>query len=511
MMVDAGLMDDSQRTVKSDNGPVPGLRLLQVGTRAPSVDAFVEQFSTFLDDDSMLLPWAEGLVTGTVARLLMLLAGGQPVLRGRIQVLETIDDTRGRLIRGRMLELDDPSHDVHGRMLQLKRQREQMLAVESLAPRGLPPPTPGSAKAMPPPVPTMPAQEDRSVLFALIDTTRCEQDELTPSVTLASSTVTRGGAANRPGARLLVPPQTRNGHETPVTLDMASLTPEQLADVAQDRPVPHLTPPAFMPIRTGKHPRLTGKVMVARRSRLPAWAQQVVAPLETAWQSVLQKVPERQRPWAARGVPLLGVLVLFIWLGRCGGDSPDPAALAVVPGPDLPAPVVPEKRVSLEVIPSLEPLPPARCSVAIKTEPEGAEVHWSDKALGKTPLRDVEVPCGRSLVAIAHPHFEQKVLTVTAMVGRPLELNESLRHKEASVTLTSTPSGAVIRIGDQTIGRTPGLLQLSQFVPVEVSLDRDGYQPWAKTLSIEKNEVSVHATLKEVRGKKSAGRKTRRR
>jgi PEGA domain len=511
MMVDAGLMDDSQQTARIDNGHVPGLRLLQVGTRAPSVDAFVEQFSAFSDDDSMLLPWAEGLVVGTVARLLMLLAGGQPVLRGRIQVLETIDDARGRLIRGRLLELDDPSHDVHGRMLQSKRQREQMLAVESLASRGLPPPIPGSVKAMAPPIPATHAKEDRSVLFALIDTTRCEQDELTPSVTLASSTVTRGGAANRQGARLSVPAQTRDGHQTPATVDMAALTAEQLADVADDRPVPHLTPPAFIPIRTGKHSRLTGKTMVARRSRLPAWAQQVVAPLETAWQSLLQKVPEPQRPWVARGAPWLGVLVLFIWIGRCGGDSEDPSALAVVPGPDLPVPVVPEKRVSLEVIPSLEPLPPARCSVAIKTEPEGADVHWSDKVLGKTPLKDVEIPCGRSLVAIAHPHFQQKVLTVTAMVGRPLELNEMLQHKEASVTLTSAPSGAVIRIGDQTIGRTPGLLQLSQFVSVEVSLDRDGYQPWVKTLSIEKTEVSVHATLKAVPRKKTAGRKARRR
>ncbi len=507
MMVDAGRMDDSQRSVNSDTGPVPGLRLLQVGTRAPSVDAFVEQFSTFSDDDSMLLPWAEGLVVGTVARLLMLLAGGQPVLRGRIQVLETIDDARGRLIRGRLLELDDPSHDVHGRMLQLRRQREQMLAVGSLAPRGLPPPTPGSSKVMPPPIPI----EDRSVLFALIDTTRCEQDEITPSVALASSTVTRGGAANRLGARLPIPPPIRDGHQTPVTVDMAALTPEQLADVAQDRPVPHLTPPTFTPVRTGKHARVTGKTMVARRSRLPAWAHQVVAPLETAWQSVLQKVPEPHRPWVSRGVPLLGVLVLFIWIGRCGSDTGDPSALEVVPGPDLPAAVVPEKRVSLEVIPSLEPLPPARCSVAIKTEPEGAEVHWSDKVLGKTPLKDVEIPCGRSLVAIAHPHFEQKVLTATAMVGRPLELNESLRHKEASVTLTSSPSGAVIRIGDEIIGRTPGLLQLSQFVPVEVSLEREGYQAWVKTLSIEKAEVSVHAALKAVPRKNSVGRKTGRR
>jgi len=505
-MRDAGLMDDSQSTVKTGNGNVPGLRLLQVGTRAPSVDAFVEQFSAVVDDDSMWFPSAEGLSVGTVARLLMLLAGGQPVMRGRIQVLEVVDDSRGRILRGRLLELDDPSHDVHGKMLRAKRTREQLRAVESLAPRGLPPPIPGAAKSVPTPIPAAQAGDDRSVLFTLIDTTRCEQDELTPSVTLASSTVTRGGAASRLAAQTPGAPRSRDGHQTPITVDLASS--EQADTVPQER-VPHLTPPAFTPIRTGKHPKYTGKTMVARRSKLPAWAQPVVASVESAWQSVLQKVPERQRPWVSRGAPLLGILFLFVWIGRCGGEPGD-GELAVVPGPELPPPTAPVKRVALEVIPSLEPLPPARCSVTIKTEPVGTEVHWSDKTLGKTPLVDVEIPCGRSLVAIAHPHFEQKVLTVTAMVGRPLSLNETLRHKEASVTLTSSPSGAVIRLGDQTIGRTPGMLQLSQFVPVDVTLERDGYETWVRTLSIEKAEETVHATLKKPAPRKAAGKRARR-
>ena len=78
------------------------------------------------------------------------------------------------------------------------------------------------------------------------------------------------------------------------------------------------------------------------------------------------------------------------------------------------------------------------------------------------------------------------------------------------MVLTSTPSGALIRVSDQEVGVTPGRLEVSRFEEIQLTLERSGYKTWSQTVSVEKPERKLHIKLKRIRPKRTKKRLRRR-
>jgi TonB family protein len=136
----------------------------------------------------------------------------------------------------------------------------------------------------------------------------------------------------------------------------------------------------------------------------------------------------------------------------------------------------------------------------VVSEPARAEVFVDETAAGRTPL-DVELARGSHTVRVALEGFSPAQVGVEVTDGAPLApLRFLLQPLSASLTVTSQPSGAVVRLGDQTVGRTP--IERMALPPgvYEVSLEHAGYARFTRTLAAEAGEPAVlDATLKRGR------------
>ena len=77
--------------------------------------------------------------------------------------------------------------------------------------------------------------------------------------------------------------------------------------------------------------------------------------------------------------------------------------------------------------------------------------------------------------------------------GKPY--NARLAKKKVSVMVTSTPSGAMIRVGNKSFGPTPSTIQVSEAESVTVTLAKDGYAPATQRITAVENGSPLHATL----------------
>ncbi len=515
-----------------------GLKSIHVATRCATREEFIEQYSAFAGDDSILAPWVSGLMKGTQSRLLIALKDDTPVLRGRAQVIELLERPNGKVVRLRLLELDDASHGMQGKLLR-QRQRNEQLSAAAGASRGLPPPMPGGHR--PPPVPggtAAPGSDvDPDKLAALIESATFEDHQNTPPVMTVLPTQEKPplGPNSRTAdmAVLSDTDDTTVGHfddgtpirsrdATPVTVPMARSVGMPATPLLPSRP-PTTTPGGLVvpPGPTGERPtgttRLTAKTRVARQQTLPlslgAWATR----LGTAWNGVLARVPEAQRPLVAKLAPVAMIGLAFFVVGRCsvGGQELSQDAKATrmpvvaatagsAPGSAFPL----AAAATPEVAPAGAEAPPAKrptlptCQASVTTDPPGAAVFWGDAALGETPLDSAAVPCGRNLIAIRHPRFDQKVMNVVATMDRPLSISEKLKRPEASVLLTSAPAGATISIGERKIGTTPGRLDVERYEKIDVTVEKPGFERWTQAVFVDRAEETIHVRLRPERGRK---------
>lgn len=238
--------------------------------------------------------------------------------------------------------------------------------------------------------------------------------------------------------------------------------------------------------------------MVARRSRLPPWLAGVATATRSVGGRLVQVVPESWRPGAARYAPWAACFVVGLLVGGWLRGAPavpsraDAAPAAVVaPAPALPTTVAAER-------PREAPAPHPDCFATVTSEPEGVAVVWGDTALGNTPLEGVAVPCGRNLVVLKHARYENIVRSLVATTQDTLVLTERMRRPEATLSVTSSPPGALVAVGGRDVGETPQTLTVSRFERVEVKAAKDGYKLWASNVFVAKDEEKVNIRLQKI-------------
>jgi hypothetical protein len=139
------------------------------------------------------------------------------------------------------------------------------------------------------------------------------------------------------------------------------------------------------------------------------------------------------------------------------------------------------------------------CRASFATVPDGATVTLDGRALGETPLADVEVPCGQPLsVTMAHPRYRKVDRRLTVNAGEPATVEARLVRPAASVKLVTTPPGAIITVDGKVVGKSPAVTESTAFGSVYVTATLSGYKVWAGRVRVPSTNVTVRARLEPV-------------
>ena len=133
--------------------------------------------------------------------------------------------------------------------------------------------------------------------------------------------------------------------------------------------------------------------------------------------------------------------------------------------------------------------PPSTVVLSVTSEPAGASVAIAGQTVGSTPMQDIRLPPGTTLV-LSHPGFEDAMLRVSAQ--KP-QLHAALTPVSVSVAVTSQPAGATVVVGGKTMGVTP-LSELAVALGTEVAVKKAGFKP----KSFKAREPRVHVELEAV-------------
>jgi hypothetical protein len=131
----------------------------------------------------------------------------------------------------------------------------------------------------------------------------------------------------------------------------------------------------------------------------------------------------------------------------------------------------------------------------VLTEPDGAEVLWGKRSLGKTPLTDVSVPCGAATVSLDRERYKPISRTVTVQPGARATVDERLHRPPATLILTSSPPKARYILNDSVLGPAPHKVGVMRFESVRVEAFLPGYEPWQKTFYLRKPVTKIDARL----------------
>lgn len=132
-------------------------------------------------------------------------------------------------------------------------------------------------------------------------------------------------------------------------------------------------------------------------------------------------------------------------------------------------------------------LVPDRAEVQISSIPPG-DVSVNNQATGRTPLK-IKLPAGihdLRIEAKGHQPW-QKQLTVKA--GEPVDLKDiRLRPADGHVTITSTPPGAAVMIGDRFAGQTPLTVNLTPDREHILYFSKTGFAKTKRKVMLASNE-----------------------
>ena len=121
-------------------------------------------------------------------------------------------------------------------------------------------------------------------------------------------------------------------------------------------------------------------------------------------------------------------------------------------------------------------------------EIRGARIYLDDRLIGESPVTLDEVEPGPHRLTVEATEYErlEKQVHVEGM-GIPQTVNVTLVPAWANITVDSEPQGALVRVDDTSVGRTPATLRILEGDHrLHLSLDR--YKPWETALKVRANQ-----------------------
>jgi hypothetical protein len=144
--------------------------------------------------------------------------------------------------------------------------------------------------------------------------------------------------------------------------------------------------------------------------------------------------------------------------------------------------------------------PVQSAQLTISSTPAGADISFDGKLLCQSPCTLTDIPPGEHLVAAAKSGYSRQSRPLRLSSGANSSLSLELSLLAASVSVASTPAGAVILIDGQDTGKlTPSELKLAKPGAHTVVLRRTGYLEETSSVEAQAGQTAnVNVALKRL-------------
>lgn len=184
--------------------------------------------------------------------------------------------------------------------------------------------------------------------------------------------------------------------------------------------------------------------------------------------------------------------------------------------------------------------------LVVQADPERATVRVNGDSVGTTPYMDSTLEAGAYMLSVRAPDYFRADTVVVLEAGRPTRVRVALRSRPdvgeapsaaadpapeteqptsapsgtasapsspsptppdptptvGALRITSTPEGATVSVGQTERGQTPITVERLPLGPKEVSVTREGYQPWSSQVDVTADTMGeVHAVLQRRTGR----------
>jgi hypothetical protein len=157
-----------------------------------------------------------------------------------------------------------------------------------------------------------------------------------------------------------------------------------------------------------------------------------------------------------------------------------------------------ESNVYITLNPMASPTQSEYGSLYISTNPTGARVHINDIYQGLSPLTISGLRTGSCRVEAEYNGYQNAETDVYVTAGTIQNVYLTLQSP-GSISVTSSPTDAFVSLNGQIVGRTPYVITGLSAETVEISVTKNGYYNWKKSVNVnEGGQVSVHATLESI-------------
>lgn len=154
-----------------------------------------------------------------------------------------------------------------------------------------------------------------------------------------------------------------------------------------------------------------------------------------------------------------------------------------------------EQTLNVKLVPGWAP-------VSLRSLPAGAEILVDGQPAGRTPAT-LELGAGAHELALRLPGYASWRDSINVVANTALDLPEvKLAPAAGTLRLSSTPSGASVRVGDSFRGRTPLELSLPPGQPQRVQLSAPGHRSAERTVELAADaSESLSVTLEPILGR----------
>lgn len=138
---------------------------------------------------------------------------------------------------------------------------------------------------------------------------------------------------------------------------------------------------------------------------------------------------------------------------------------------------------------SSQPTTPAEATLAIDSDPRGADVYLDGRLQGTTPLRATSQP-GRRTLRIERDGYRTFETTLRLSPGESRRVSADLERVPTTGTLRfeSSPDGADVFVNGRFQGTTPIAAQDVQPGTYDVTFERSGYTPERRSVTVDRGQ-----------------------
>ncbi|MDP6924569.1 MAG: PEGA domain-containing protein [Candidatus Scalindua sp.] len=140
-------------------------------------------------------------------------------------------------------------------------------------------------------------------------------------------------------------------------------------------------------------------------------------------------------------------------------------------------------------------------TVSITSEPANAITFIDSKEVGKTPITLTDPSTGTHTVELMMDGYETWNKSVDFVEGKETVIATELQMKAGSISISSNPTGAFIKINGKKSGNTPETINDLSPGTHLAEIRMDGYEDWSESVDIKGDKINkLVANLLEITG-----------